>query len=329
MSKAYDKVQHTVLLNKLKNLGIRGKVQNWFKSYLENRRQIVEIDHFDEQTGEIRKILSDTVTTNWSIPQGSVLGCVLFLAYINDLPDSVDTLCVLFADDVSVLLKTRDNAESLKKVKETFHIIETWLSDHSLEINNAKTKLIQFRPFQKRPINLEEIVNSLNIQEVNECTLLGINIDTHLNWKSHVEKIKTKLSQFIYALSVIKQNTQNESALTAYYAYAYSWMRYGILLWGDSTDSEDIFIQQKKCIRIIYNLHPLTSCKPYFIKNKILTLPSIYILETASFVRKNIAKFEFCTRARHKDKLKLPAPKMELFKSSPYYRAITIIQRFT
>lgn len=328
MSKAYDRVSHVILLSKLYEMGIRGAPHKWIKSYLADRRQCVQIDHLDKDTGELKSVLSDMVVTNCSIPQGSVIGCILFLIYINDLPNVANPLCVLFADDVSLLFQCKKiENDTINQMTNTYETAKRWLQDHNLEINNKKTKIIQFRPYQKQQLDLQVISNSLNIQETDNFTLLGITLDSHLNWKSHVEKIKTKLSQFTYALSVIKINTNRDCALSAYYAYAYAWLRYGVVLWGHSTDTNDLFVIQKKCLRIINNIRPRESCKPHFLKGKILTLPSIYILESAIFVRQNINLFEYVKSDRRKANLTLPTPRIEMFRNSPLYRCILLYNK--
>ncbi|KAF9814712.1 hypothetical protein SFRURICE_014807, partial [Spodoptera frugiperda] len=130
-----------------------------------------------------------------------------------------------------------------------------------------------------------------HLQNVDTFNLLGINIDTHINWKTHIEHIKSKLSKFTYALFQIKCSTNVETALSAYFAYAYSWLRYGIMLWGDSVNIHDLFILQKKCVRIIAHINNQDSCRPYFIKYNLLTLPSIYIYDICKFVFKNKNSF--------------------------------------
>lgn len=169
--------------------------------------------------------------------------------------------------------------------------------------------------------------NSLKIDEVKSFTLLGINIDTHLNWKAHVEKIKIKLSQFVYALSVLKANTNLKTAMIAYYAYAYSWLKYGVVIWGNSVDANDLFIKQKKCLRILANIRQTVSCKPYFIQNKMLTLPCIYILEAAMFIKKHSNLFKFNTNARRQHLLKAPEPKLDIFKKGPHYMLVKIFNK--
>ncbi|KAI5638682.1 reverse transcriptase (RNA-dependent DNA polymerase) domain-containing protein [Phthorimaea operculella] len=199
--------------------------------------------------------------------------------------------------------------------------------DHNLEINSDKTKIIQFRPYQRQPISLEATTARLKIEEVHSCTLLGVTIDTYVCWKDHIDRIKSKLSQFIYALSVLKSNTNIECALSAYYAYAFAWLSYGVVLWGYRSEANDLFILQKKCMRIIYNMRQLESCRPIFNKNNILTFPCIYILGMAKFVRKHLHLFQFTKSARRRHILELPAPKLQMFKTSPYYRSINIYNK--
>lgn len=328
MSKAYDKVNHSILLMKLLGIGIRGNAHQWLKSYLTDRKQLVQMDHLNKDTGELESVTSETLITNWSIPQGSVLGCVLFLIYINDLPLISNPLCVMFADDVSILFKySHDNNSAYSEIINTFNAVKDWLQDHNLEINNNKTKLIQFKPRQKQQLNLNPVKSSLNIEEVNSFKLLGITLDTHLHWKDHIDNVKSKLSQFIYAIKILKSNTKLECALTAYYAYAYAWFRYGIIMWGHSTDASDLFIIQKKMLRIILNLKQRVSCRPFFTNLNLLTLPSIYILETAMFVKKHISLFEKVKSDRRKNNLSVPTHNLIMYRNSPYYRAVLIYNK--
>lgn len=328
MSKAYDMVTHPILLSKLHGVGIRGIAYEWLRSYLSDRSQCVQLEHLDERAGALRSARSDFLTTNWSIPQGSVLGCILFLIYINDLPKICDTLCLLFADDISLLFKVRKNdIYDIDLITQTFNAIKLWLNEHNLKINNKKTKIIQFKPYQKQQLNLKTITQTLNIEEVNDFKLLGITIDTHLNWKKHIQTTKSKISQFIYALNLLKINTSKECALSAYYAYAYAWLKYGIIMWGHSVDANDLFVSQKKCLRIIVNIGRRDSCKPYFIKERILSLPSLYIFEACLFIRKNMNLFDHDRNPRRKNQLALPVPRLEIFRNGPQYRCIQIYNK--
>ncbi|RVE50524.1 hypothetical protein evm_004853 [Chilo suppressalis] len=257
MTKAYDKVNYNILLNKLYGIGIRGKAHEWFKSYLKNREQFVEIEYFDTSTSEIKNIRSDRKIINASIPQGSVLGCLLFLIYINDLPATMaETLasCVLFADDISLLTSCQSYKNLNHQLNEIFNKINDWMCDHNLEINLSKTKLMSFYPYQKAPININFNFNGTTLEVVDEFCLLGITIDKHLNWKPHIQKVRSKIASFSYAFYEIKRTTNMKTALAMYYAYAYSWLNYGVILWGNSTDASIIFTQQKKLVRILVNI---------------------------------------------------------------------------
>lgn len=331
MTKAYDRVQHEILLSKLYDYGIRGKAHEWIKSYLKDRKQYVQITHQNSLTGEVKDYRSEPIIVNNSIPQGSVIGCVLFLTYINDLPNIINTPTVLFADDVSLLFKF-DNLQKFQvEAKQIFKKINEWLDTHNLLINYSKTSLLEFRPHQKSPLNVELEIDNTYIEKTNSCSLLGLEIDSHLSWKPHVEKIKNKLSRFSYALLQLKLSTDKKTALAAYYAYAHSWISYGIILWGNSTDANDIFILQKKCVRIIANIGGMDTCRPHFSKMNILTLTSIYILEMCKFIKRNPNIFDaslcsrlYDSRANNKNKYKLPNSRLHLHSTSPYVTALKI-----
>lgn len=331
MSKAYDKVNHSILLQKLYGYGIRGNAYKWFESYLNDRRQFVEISNTDENN-KLKNIKSDIKIINNSIPQGSVIGCILFLLYINDLPKCINATSILFADDVSLLFTSNSSIDYVL-INTALNACLSWLQDHNLEINLIKTKLIQFRTYQRIPLDLSLLSKHLSIAETKDFCLLGITLDTNLNWKAHVQRIKTKLSQFIYALTILKSNTNYETALSAYYAYAYSWFNYAIILWGDSVEFEQLFIMQKKCVRILTNTKFGDSCRTHFVKNKILTLPSIYILQSALFVRKYSMLFKtnqdinINYNRRNKHKIAFPTNRIKLASKSPNHRLSKIYNK--
>lgn len=196
------------------------------------------------------------------------------------------------------------------------------MNDHNLSININKTNLIQFYPHQRTPPPLKLELNNKEIVQVGNFKLLGINLDSHMNWKTHISITKTKISQFLYGLFTLRKTTDFATALSAYYAYAHSWLRYGIILWGNSTDAHDLFIMQKKCIRVLVGIRNRDSCRPHFTKHGVLTLPCMYILELCIFVRKNFHLFEKQQNKRFKHKLILPVPNLEIFRNSPHYAAV-------
>lgn len=192
---------------------------------------------------------------------------------------------------------------------------------------------MQFRTRQRSPLDLSNLTRILDIEQCNEFKLLGVLLDTHLNWKSYIDTLKTKLARFTYALSILKRNTDYQTALSAYYANAYSWFTYSIVLWGNSVDFNDIFIKQKKLIRILANIKQRQSCRPHFKTLKVLTLPCIYILQMTLFVNKYRhffkSKSEFFTNynRRNKDKLILPMTTLKQFSKGPYSRLVNIYNK--
>lgn len=333
MTKAYDKVQFNILLNKLYNIGIRGKCYEWFTSYLQHREQLVELEYFNQITNEIELFRSENISINASIPQGSVISGFLFLVYINDLPKHISEPCVLFADDVSILASCENNLNLNDKLNSILDSTNLWMTENNLEINFSKTKIMTFHPRQKAPININFSFKNDKLEIVNKFTLLGLDIDTHINWKSHIQKLKTKLSKFSYALREIKKTTDLNTALVTYYAYAHAWLTYGVILWGNSTDSPTLFTLQKKLIRILVNIKQTDSCKPHFKEQKILTLPCLYIFEICKFVRKYP---EFFTKRgdvqteiilRHKNRLVIPTSRLKMHSSSAYVMSIKIYNK--
>lgn len=335
MKKAYEKVKFNILLDKLYGIGVRGIAHKWFTSYLHSREQYVEVEYIDETSREIRTVRSEAQLMTDSIPQGSVLGCLLFILYINDLPKTLDESCVMFADDFSLIISCDNDTSNLNiKLDNILDKIDTWMNDHSLEINYLKTKIMQFKPYQKKELIINYSYNNIKIDSVPNFALLGIIIDTNLNWKSHLEKLKSKLSQFTYALRELKKSTDVKTAIVAYYAYAYAWMSYGAIMWGNSSDISDILVLQKKCIRILANIQQTESCKPYFIKFKILTQPCIYILELCKFVRKNPDLYSTLGEmpgrrytSRYKNNLIQVTSKLKLHSSGPYPMSVEVYNK--
>lgn len=335
MSKAYDRVSHKILLQKLYGVGIRGVAYKWFASYLKNREQFVEIEHYNNTNNILGCVRSQKLCIERSIPQGSVLGCILFLIYINDVSKCIDKKCILYADDISIVFSCATTEELQKNICSTIEDITDWLLDHNLEINLSKTKLMQFKPRQKQKLQTNITVNNnKNLEFVTSSTLLGIEIDCNLNWKPHIEKIASKLSKFTYALFELKKCTDLNTATTAYYAYAHAWLNYGIILWGNSSHVNSLFVLQKRCIRILVNITDMESCRPYFVKLSILTLSCMYIFEICKLVKKNLHEYSQAKdfynhprNLRNKNRLNRPFTKLHLVSSGTYHMSIKIYNK--
>ena len=189
LSKAFDTVDHSILINKLQHYGIRGITNKWFNSYLDDRKQFVSV-------GTIKSDLNDIVC---GVPQGSVLGPLLFLVYINDFNNSSDLLDFhLFADD-SNLFYAHKNLRSLEEhLNQQLINIHNWLCVNKLSLNVDKSHFVIFHPVQKvvdYAINLS--INNKYLIEKKSYKYLGVIIDSNLNWKEHINELCKKISRGI------------------------------------------------------------------------------------------------------------------------------------
>lgn len=319
MSKAFDLVNHNTLLDKCERYGIRGPALEWLKSYLSDRQQCVEVSRINDKL--VAMSYRSVYRRNESgVPQGSILGPLLFLLYINDLPNITKHKCVLFADDVSIVIPDNNKTLHQQEVNQTINDTIHWLNENNLKINLSKTKYIQFSNYKQSPtlINLKH--NNEVISKESSIKFLGLTLDENCNWGIHIDNLCRKLNRFVYALRELRKTSNEEAALNAYHGYVAAVLRYGLLLWGNSAQIQRAFIVQKKCLRAITGAPPHESCKPIFKKFNVLTLVSMYILEIGLFVRRNSKFFIKVTddnRFIKRDPTKL---KNQFCKSSLHYR---------
>ena len=246
LEKAFDTVHHDILCEKLKFYGLRGKVNSLLKSYLSNREQFVTINGSD----------SDMKDLSCGVPQGSSLGPLLFLLYINDFRLCLEkTSCGHFADDTFIIYNS-------KKLKTIETIINTelkqvikWLGLSKLSLNAAKTELIFFHSKQ-RPTNYDSIsirFNGIKLTPVDHVKYLGMYLDSYLSWEYHIHELSKKLSRANGILSKLRYNAPFHVCLQVYYAIFYSFLIYGCNVWGLTTKEniEKIEVLQKKCVRIL------------------------------------------------------------------------------
>jgi hypothetical protein len=265
ISKAFDSISHYILLQKLKLYGIYGKDLEMIRSYLLDREQVVKV------SGKI----SQSKLSNRGVPQGSVLGPILFIMYMNDLHKSLISHPILYADDTTILSAHTDLV-NLNKINEIEMCnVKTWLEQNELVLNQNKTENIVFS------LN-NEIVNSNRYTSVK---LLGIYLDGSLSWNEHVEKVINKLSKSIYILRRLKFSLSINYLKLVYHALCHSHISYGILLWGGAPRWKEIFIWQKKAIRIIYGIPPGTSCRGIFRELNILTVPCTFIFQSVVYTK--------------------------------------------
>lgn len=270
LSKAFDCVDHNKLILKLNHYGITGVAAKFLKDYLTNRRQKVFIN------GN----WSNELVVTSGVPQGSVLGPLLFLLYINDLPNAVTAKSLLYADDTT-FLNINNSFNTLQDiVNKTIKEASIWFSSNGFSINDAKTQNILF--------SLRQYPSSDISNEFSSCVkFLGIFIDNNLTWNPHIEYICKRLSRVIFLLRRLVNCVPNNYIISAYYAFFQSIVRYGLVIWGNSAKINDILILQKKAIRVISKVQPIDHCKPLFKKLKLQTVINLYIFDSTSYILKN------------------------------------------
>lgn len=327
LSKAFDFVDHSILLNKLNKYGIRGKAYEWINSYLSDRQQCTEIHSI--RNGELEIVRSVCKYNRCGVPQGSILGPLLFLLYINDLPNCLNHKCVMFADDTTLIIKSENLDNYNNEINSALANVIDWLSNNNLKINVNKTYLMQFKTYKSQTYNLDVKCKNEKVVEVGITKFLGIHIDQFCGWKSHVSEICGKLHKFVFALRRLSTTCSRDVALTAYHGYVSSVLNYGLLVWGNSVDVEKAFLAQKKCIRAVCNSHFLAPCRPLFKTTRVLPLPCMYIKQISLFVKDHpdyfISYSQIYTRStRCKKKLYQPLAKSNVFKRNSFYMAIKI-----
>ena len=339
MSKAFDFVSHDLLLQKLENYGIRGPALQWLEQYLSNREQCVEIPC--EHNTAVKQERSEYLVNSYGVPQGSILGPLLFLIYINDLPDILTKKCILFADDISIIL-AYDNIINNNfdiDINNTIDLVIEWLVRNNLQVNINKTTFVQFQTRGSKIVPRHISYDGIKINESTSVRFLGFTMDKYLDWKGHVDGVCKRVNTFVYVLNRLRTTSNQSTVLLAYHGHVASVLRYGLILWGNSTDSQRAFLSQKRCIRAIVGIPPYESCKPHFNKLKILPLPSMYIFEVCVFVRSNPNLFvrarDIYTRdnvyprnSRHGQRLVLDfAPKTAVFKKNCSAMCVKIYNR--
>ena len=278
-AKAFDTVNHDILLYKLQHYGIRGISLNWFESYLKNRKQCV---HCNET--------SDILPITCGVPQGSILGPILFLIYINDIPNSSAIINFqLFADD-TCLFYSHKNLDILESTfNQELIKINNWLIANKLSLNIGKSNVILFRPRNKSEgpmINLS--LNGEVIKEKTHAKYLGIFFDNKLLWNYQIEHICTKLIKSNALIAKLRHFVGPKTLSNIYNSLIQPHLDYGSLVWGNAaqTNLHKIEVLQNKAIRIINFKNKTESAQPLYSQTKVLPLYFNTILNEGKFIWK-------------------------------------------
>ena len=287
-AKAFDTVNHEILLNKLEHYGIRGNALDWFKSYLSDRMQCTEIGDTQSKLDYVK----------CGVPQGSILGPLLFLLYINDIVMSSDVFkFILFADDTSLFYSHKNKKDATDILNTELSKISQWLAANKLSLNVGKSKLLIFSnqksDTQISEENLEDngiklFMNGERLKEVEFAKYLGVLIDNKLKWTNQIDAINLKLSKGNGLLAKIRHFVPNSVIRTLYFSFINPHTDYNLLNWGmaSPTSLESIAKNIKKAVRIISFEDYHSPSIPLFKKLNILPLVCSIKLRYSKFMWK-------------------------------------------
>lgn len=268
LSKAFDTVDINILTHKIELLGIRGTALNWCKSYLMDRNQFVSINNERSQTLPI----------NYGVPQGSVLGPLFFLIYINSIKDiGLNGSVFMYADDIVLLF----NCENYDELETSMNIdlakLNKWSHDLKLSVNINKTKYMIFNTDSAYSMNI--LYNSVPVEKVLRYKHLGFILDYKLDWGDHISTLKKRISPVAGVFRKIQKLIPSSTKRSLFYSFFNSHITYGSMFWGTAPKYKvkQIQVLQNKAIRNLFGYPFRFSTRQMHFQEDILTIENQFI----------------------------------------------------
>lgn len=329
--KAFDIINIPILCKKLELYKCGSTALKWFESYLTNRKQILSLNGQN----------SDNLNTKSGVPQGSILGPLLFLLFINDLP-----LCLkhtvtntdMYADDTTVFDIGRSKDDIQHNLQIALNILQSWCENNGMVLNPSKTKVLLITTSQKRSrirTSLSLKYDNILLDVTTGDKILGVFINQNLKWDMHITFLRNKIAKNLWLLSRIKSNIPLDYRIIFYKAYVQPHLDYCNVIWGNTTKSNlnSLILLQKRACRIILG-DRYTTFSESIQKINSLTINQRIILQKAKFMYRVSQKkipsyiqdlFQYNTylsknlRSSNSLNFIIPKPNIELFKESVSY----------
>ena len=268
--------------------GIRGIAKEWFRSYLSNRSQFVAINGTQSSHKPII----------YGVPQGSILGPLLFVIYINDLPGISDLAkFILYADDANIIISGTSIAEITSHVNHITSLLVQWVAANGLALNLKKTCYMIFSKSKIRLPDFNISIDNTTIERKSEARFLGVIVDERLTWSKHISALKTKMARYLGIMYKIKGQLPEKARLLIFQSLVQSHINFCSLVWGFASKTliEGLFAKQKQGIRAVTSGYvnykykdgaPPAHTKPYFAKHDILTVHNVVVKNALTLMHK-------------------------------------------
>ena len=331
--KAFDIINIPILCKKLQLYKCHKSTLKWFESYLTNRKQIIIVN------GEN----SNNLNTISGVPQGSILGPLLFLIFINDLPmclKNTVTNTDMYADDTTIFDIGTSKDSIQQNLQVALNILQTWCENNGMVLNPSKTKVLLITTSQKRSRLLNSKSLSLKYDNITlDITsgdkILGVYINQNLKWDTHVSYLRKKISTNVWLLSRIKSNIPLNYRIIYYKAYIQPHLDYCNIIWGSTKryNLNRLILLQKRACRIILG-HQYTTFEEAMLQINAFTINQRIFLQKAKFMYRVLNSrtppyikdlFQCHTQSRRNLRSTnslnciIPKPNLELFKESISY----------
>ena len=262
LSKAFDTIDHTILLYKLKQYGVRGTTLLWFEDYLSNRQQFVSF-----QSNHSKKSF-----VKCGVPQGSILGPLLFLVYVNDIINSAPLLSyTLFADDTNLFCTNKNLDCLVATLNNELVKVSQWFKSNKLSLNiEKKNNFMYFRNNHTNNAQCNSNIDGIPITERKSTTFLGITLESTLSWSEHIQNIHSSISRNIGILFKLKDSLSEKSLFTLYNGLVLPYISYCNIVWGNSNQTKinSLLLLQKKALRIVTHSYFRANSEPLFFNLK-------------------------------------------------------------